>query len=459
MNAKNSILLGLTVLLAALVVMGCGRESSTSPALVSTDPVVFGDDYGSGVGPQPFEGSDYDAFFVDGSEAHSGSASLKVEVPGSDGSWAGGALVTDYARDLSAYNALTFWAKSSVNSTLNVAGFANDNTGTSLYEAWRDSIPLTGAWTQFVIPIPNASRLQYERGLFYMAEAQESSGAFTLWFDDIQFAYVAGITNPRPHMASTTIEVLAGASVSPDATRVDFDVNAEDVRVGHLPGYLDYFSSNDEVALGSAGTIVAVGGGTAVITAKLDTVDVEGVLTVNVLGAPAGPAPAPTLPPDDVISLFSDVYEDVLVDDWHAPWTGTTGEVADLVIAGDNVKVYTDLNFAGIVFANETIDAATAGMTHLHMDVWAPSGGLFKVKLVDFGPNGTWDGPPADPFAELMFNGGTTPPFSSGQWSPLEIPLADFAAEGLTSMEHLAQMVISSSDVSTVIVDNVYFHR
>jgi hypothetical protein len=45
----------------------------------------------------------------------------------------------------------------------------------------------------------------------------------------------------------------------------------------------------------------------------------------------------------------------------------------------------------------------------------------------------------------------------SGQWSQLEIPLQNFV--GLASTEHLAQMVISSSDVSTVIVDNVYFHR
>jgi hypothetical protein len=166
------------------------------------------------------------------------------------------------------------------------------------------------------------------------------------------------------------------------------------------------------------------------------------------------------VPEGDVISLFSDAYDDVPVNTWHAPWEWTTGEVNDMVISGDNVKVYTDLTFAGIVFDGDNlIDAATPLMTHFHMDVWAPSGGLFLVKLVDFGPNEQYDGGGDDSDGELMFNGGTVPPFFSGQWSSLEIPLSAFVAEGLTSMEHLANLVISSSDVSTVIVDNVYFHR
>ena len=132
-----------------------------------------------------------------------------------------------------------------------------------------------------------------------------------------------------------------------------------------------------------------------------------------------------------------------------------------MVLHGDNVKVYTELNFAGIVFDGDNlIDLEAAGMTHFHMDVWAPSGGLFLVKLVDFGPNEFFDdGTIDDSDGELMFNGGTVPPFWSGQWSALEIPLSDFAAVGLTDMEHLANLVISPSDVNTVIVDNVYFHR
>ncbi len=462
MNAKNSTLFGLTVLLVALVAAGCGRDNLTNPAAASTDPIVFDDEYGNSVYYQPFLNSSVDLVTVTEEEFSLGTRSLKITVPVPEGElwYAGGAFTTDDARDLSGYNALTFYARSSINSTLNVAGFGNDNTGSSFYDVSRSAIALSNTeWTRVIIPIPNPSRLTLERGLFFFSEGYEDE-AFEMWFDDVKFEFVDDITNPRPEMESAAHTTFVGGTIEIEGTSVTFDVGREDVTVEHGAAYFDYTSTDELVATVWYGTIQGVGGGTATISAELDTIDVEGQLTVNVFGAPAGPAPEPQVPSEDVISLFSDVYDDVPVNTWHAPWSGSTGEVVDFDIEGDNVKVYTDLNFAGIEFVDENlIDAATPGMTHLHLDVWAPSGGLFWVKLVDFGPNGTYDGPPADPFGELMFNGGTVPPFFSGQWSALEIPLADFVADGLTSMEHLAQMVISSSDVSTVIVDNVYFHR
>jgi hypothetical protein len=460
-NAKNSTLFGLAALLVLLAIAGCGRDTVANPAPPNTDAVVFDDDFGDGVDYQAFLGSKTDAVQMDFQVAFSGPASLRVTVPGPgsmDGTFAGGAFVTYNARDFSGYNALTFYAKSSVNSTLDIAGLGNDNTGNSLYQASRDAIALTTDWTRVVIPIPDPSKLDDERGLFFFAEGHENNLGFDFWIDDVKFATVEGISNPRPVMGTQAETTFVGGTVDVTGTYVTFDLGREDVVVDHLPAYFDYTSSDELVATVMNGTITAVGGGTATVTGKLDTIDVAGAVTVNVLGAPAGPAPAPTVPEGDVISLFSDVYDDVTVDTWHAPWQYSTGEVVDFLIGTDNVKVYTDLNFAGIEFVSETIDAATPGMTHLHMDVWAPSGGLFLVKLVDFGEDGTWGGAP-DSEGELMFNGGTVPPFFSGQWSPLEIPLANFAGAGLVAREHLAQMVISSSDVSTVIVDNVYFHR
>ena len=459
MDAKNRTLFGVTLALAVLVAAGCSHDTPTTPAEASTDPVVFDDDFGDAVDYQAFMGSKLDAVQLDFTEAYSGTASLRVTVPGPgavDGTFAGGAFTTYNLRDLSGYNALTFYAKSGVNATLNVAGVGNDNTGTSLYESSRGAIPLTTDWVRVIVPIPNPSKLTEEGGLFFFAEGHENNMGYDFWMDEIRFEQVAGITNPRPVMDTKTETTFVGGRVEISGTSVTFDVDGEDMLIEHLPACFDYFSSDDGVATVADGVVNAVGSGTATVTAALDTVDVEGEVTVHVMGGPDGPAPAPTVPAGDVISLFSDVYDDVQVDTWHAPWTGSTGEVVDFQIYGDNVKLYTDLNFAGIEFVSEPIDAGGPGMTHFHMDVWAPSGGLFKVKLVDFGANGMWDGGGDDSEDELMFNGGTVPPFFSGQWSLLEIPLSSFE---LDSYEHLAQLVISSSDVSTVMVDNVYFHR
>ncbi len=449
----------LTVLAAIFFVAtlaGCGRDAITTPALAVDDPVVFDDNFGDAVDYQAFSGSQFDAVSLDYIEFYSGSASLKVNVPEPgypNGTYAGGAFTTWNVRDLSGYNALTFYAKASRNATLDVAGLGNDNTGTSLYDASRSAIPLTTDWQQVIIPIPDSSKLTDEGGLFYFAEGHEMNLGFTVWFDEVEFKNLSTITNPRPQMTTATVSTFAGGTASIEGTQTIFDDGRADVLVSHMPAYFDFTSTDDLVATVVDGEVLGVGGGTATITAKLDTVDVTGAITATVVGAPAGPATAPTHDESDVVSLYSDEYADVDVETWHADWTWSTGDVTDFVIDGDNVKVYTDLNFAGIII-EDTIDCSE--MTHFHMDVWAPEGTSFLVKLIDFGADGTEFGGD-DVNHELTFNAGTTPAFVAEQWSALEIPLTDFT--GLVTTAHIAQLVISSPDVSTAIVDNVYFHK
>ena len=47
--------------------------------------------------------------------------------------------------------------------------------------------------------------------------------------------------------------------------------------------------------------------------------------------------------------------------------------------------MYSALNFVGIIFENPKIDASQ--MTDLHLDVYAPAGTTFRVKLVSFPPD------------------------------------------------------------------------
>ncbi len=448
-----------TVLAAIIVVAalaGCGREAITDPAVAEDDPVVFDDNFGDAVDYQAFSGSQFDAVSLDYVDFYEGSASLKVNIPepGSvNGTYAGGAFTTWNVRDLSGYNALTFYAKSSVNSTMDVVGLGNDNTGTSLYDAKRSAVPLTTDWAKVVIPIPDSSRLTAEGGLFYFAEGHEMNQGFTVWFDEVMFENLSTISNPRPQMTTAAVSTFAGGTASIDGTQTIFDDGRADVLVQHMPAYFDFTSTDELVATVVDGEILGVGGGTATITAKLDTVDVTGEITATVVGAPAGPATAPTHDAADVVSLYSDEYTDVAVETWHADWTWSTGEVTDYVIDGDNVMIYTELNFAGIVL-EETIDCSA--MTHFHMDVWAPEGTSFLIKLIDFGADGVAGGGD-DVDHELTFNAASTPAFVAGQWSPLEIPISDFT--GLVTYAHIAQLVISSPDTPTVIVDNVYFHK
>ena len=182
-------------------------------------------------------------------------------------------------------------------------------------------------------------------------------------------------------------------------------------------------------------------------------------VTFHEQGAPPeGPtvaAPVPTVPAVNVISLFSNPYVDVTVDTWSADWD--QANVADVQVLGDDVKLYTSLVFAGIEFTSQTIDASE--MTHFHMDIWTPDAtatpAIFKIKLVDFGADGVWSGGD-DVEHELTFDATTIPPLQTEAWVSFDIPMSDFTA--LVTTGHLAQLIISG-DLSTVYVDNIYFHN
>ena len=173
-------------------------------------------------------------------------------------------------------------------------------------------------------------------------------------------------------------------------------------------------------------------------------------MNVDPTPEPTEPAPGPSQPAENVISLFSDSYNDVPVDSWSAEWD--VADVADVFIEGNITKLYTNFTYAGIEFTSQTIDATD--MTHFHLDVWTPddtsSPAVFKVKLVDFGPDGVWGND--DTEHELTFDENT---MNTEAWVSLDIPLSNFT--GLTSTEHLAQLILSG-DPNTIYVDNIYFH-
>ena len=143
------------------------------------------------------------------------------------------------------------------------------------------------------------------------------------------------------------------------------------------------------------------------------------------------------------------------MDTWSASWD--QADVADVQVAGNDTKKYTNLVFAGIEFTSAPIDATA--MTHFRMDIWTPDAtaapAIFKVKLVDFGANGVFQGGD-DVEHELTFTATTTPALATGSWVTLDIPLSAFT--GLTTRAHLAQLIISG-DLRTMWVDNVLLHR
>ena len=169
--------------------------------------------------------------------------------------------------------------------------------------------------------------------------------------------------------------------------------------------------------------------------------------TPPVIVAPETASPLPSLEASKVISLFSRAYTNVGVDTWRTEWSNAS--FSEFQVAGNTVKKYSDLVFVGIETTGANLINASE-MTHFHVDVWTPDMSTFRVKLVDFGADGAWSGGD-DVEQELSF----TPALSS--WVSIDIPLEDFT--GLTTKEHIAQLIFSGAPAGTVYLDNIYFYN
>ena len=172
--------------------------------------------------------------------------------------------------------------------------------------------------------------------------------------------------------------------------------------------------------------------------------DIAGLLT-----APSVAAPTPTLDPGNVISLFSDAYTNVAVDTWQTVWSQADYEEVDIM--GSATLKYSNLDFVGAEMVANQIDVTS--MTHFHLDIWTPDAAQFRVKIVDFGPDGAFDGGD-DTEHELAFENP-----AQGEWISLDLPLSDFV--DLTTKEHIAQLIFAAgpAGVPTIFIDNVYFHN
>jgi hypothetical protein len=160
--------------------------------------------------------------------------------------------------------------------------------------------------------------------------------------------------------------------------------------------------------------------------------------------APLTAAPTPTAPSSQVISLFSDVYTGINMSTWLTVWSQAAH--AEVQIQGNLTKKYSALNFAGIEPA-ANINATS--MNYFNFDVWSADFTQLRIKLVDFGPNGAYQGGD-DSEHEIIY---ATPPV--GQWLHYSIPMTDFV--NMTARANIQQIIFSTNNAATVFMDNIYF--
>ncbi len=452
-------------ILSLLFVLGCQNDDSKlQEAKYSKDPNVFLDGFSSGLIYAAFSGTDIFAFQVDSKVAYNNSkASMRFDVPNVNdpaGAYAGGAFFTGVGRDLSSYNALTFWAKSSQAATVGVVGFGID-LGANKYPASLKDLKLSTVWKKYIIPIPDASKLKVEKGMFYISAGADTNGnGYSFWVDEVKFENIGTIAYPQPSIndgANTTATTFNGVTLNISGLSSTFNlIDGTNQVVIISPNYFTFSSSDTALAtVNEQGVVTALGAGSAIITASLGGVPAKGAITVESMGN-FTPAPTPTKIAGNVLSIFSNAYTNVPVNFYNGYWQPyQTTLSADFNVNGDAVLNYTNFNFVGIQFSQPTVNATA--LTHFHMDIFIPgtlaSGANFKIKLVDFGANAI-EGGGDDSNHTLTY---TSPKLVGNSWVSFDIPFTSFT--GLTKRAHLGQLILEGLKMPNFYTDNIYFYK
>jgi len=176
------------------------------------------------------------------------------------------------------------------------------------------------------------------------------------------------------------------------------------------------------------------------------TTYVEENFEVTEILAPTESAPTPQArQPEDVISIFSDAYSNVILDELPTSWS-SSGFLAT-TIESNNTWQLSNLDFVGMV-TNYAEGINLSQMETMHIDYWVPDGvsnELF-VKIVN-----TVDG------GEDIESLGAT---VSGSWQSIDIDMTGFDGGDLSNKEKITQILIDSDGVaSTVYIDNFYFYK
>lgn len=474
-NVRSLLLLGLGI----VAFSACERDLSddvefaTFPSngdIFIDAPVGLTDEFFDSF--DPAIGANTEGFGTDDDVAFEGSSSIRIDVPAPDdpnGSFIGGVFLDRGAgRDLTGFDALTFYVKGSTTATIDEVGFGSDFEEDK-FAVGLANVRLSTDWRKVIIPIPDPSKLVQERGMFRFSTGTLSTDGigFTFWIDELRFEKLGTIAQPSPAILNGEIvaqQSFNGAEITLSGLTQRYNLpNGQNQTVAATPSYFTFASSNPQVAIvNEAGVVTILQSGLSEITATLAGVRARGALNVESLGNFQA-APAPTVDPANVISIFSDTYTNVPVDFFNGLFGGqSTQGGADLELDGNTIIQYTNLDFVATSFENPPVDAS--GLTHFHVDLFISEniqpGDFIRIELVDFGGDG---------FGNIGDTGGsvtlTGDDLASRIWISLDLELTTFTGPagggmfpGPLNTNNLAQIVFASGGVSTLLVDNMYFY-
>ena len=470
LSLKTAVLFGCFM----IVFTSCKRDlsSDTEFATLGNTPDIYIDGF-IGLGSDfyfPFvsDGAKPDVFSEDNDVAYLGGTSLRIDVPNASdpsGTFAGASFIIDGAgRNLTEYDALTFWAKSSQAATISEISFG------SKYRAAIVNVDFTTKWTQFIIPFPDPSKLVDVKTVFEFSAGgigpQGQEVGYTFWIDELKFEKLGTIAQPRPTVLNGVDilrETFIGLNITLTGLTQTYNLeNGSNQTVSAAPTYFTFKSSDPDIArVNELGIVSILDQGKATITATLADVRALGSLNLDVLGTfELAPNP-PERDPTDVVSIFSDFYGD---QPGLQPVVFNNAELQVEVsdFGDESIITYRNLVFVGIGYS-ETVDVSQLSFLHIDIQVdqsIGPSDRL-TVELSDFGSDNT--GGTGDDTAGGKTIAGSE--LSEGEWIGIDIPVNGFpngtggGGAGSPNLTNIGNIIFVGAGISNILIDNIYFYK
>ncbi len=448
-----------------ILLLGSCERSFSDDVEFATFPAngdVFIDNFSAGLDYFPFvdAGADPEAFSVETEDVFSGTAAMRFDVPSFGNGFVGATFNTTANRDLSGFDALTFYAKASQSATIDAIGFGISGETNNRFQTTLFGLQVSTRWEKYVVPIPDASKLISETGMFWLAEGasfEGDEGGYVIWFDEIRFEKLGTVAQPSPAIflgQDVSEQAFDGSSLTITGTTQTFNLaSGINQTVVIAPSYFNFASSDIEVAqVSELGEVSVIGAGTAEITATLGGVLAQGSLEVSSSGSLPF-APTPMQPQENVKSIFSDLYVNDTESNFSPGFGGSTTQTTVSSNNGDAVLNYSNNNFTGIIFEN-TVDASP--LTFLHVDVYVQEAGTqVGIQIRDIGANQMIEtdvntGFPIGDDVDFRFD---LTGLAVGQWTSFDIPLSgDLAAQ----RNNLGALILVGGP--NFLFDNVYFY-
>ena len=231
----------------------------------------------------------------------------------------------------------------------------------------------------------------------------------------------SSVADFSPNKSSYAVELLGGTTVVPQVTLA---------------------TTTDASASRVITQATAIPGDATVVVTSQDGSTTKTYTLSFFIGAPNINAPTPPVRETlDVISIFSDTYNNIAGANYNPYWQQSGFDYANSDFqpegSGNAVLAYPNFNYQGIEF--NSVQDITA-MEFLHLDIWTVNGVVPNITLISSGSE----------IPHTISNG-------DGQWQSIEIPVAGITGDITKTIQ--IKFAGGNGTSNAIYVDNIYFYK